>query len=151
MLFGLHCALRRKLIISSVERCGRETPPCDVIYGGLGAFPSKKHPKVIWFGCEEKTGTLLSLRKRIEGELLPLGFKAEERPFHPHVTLARVRSERNTGNLISLLENRMLEPRTVEIGEIQLMKSRLNPGGSVYSIVHSTQLQPAKQHDGDAR
>ena len=83
----------------------------------------------------------LSLRNRIDRELLPLGFRPEERPFHPHITLARLRSERNIGNLISILENRMFEPRTVETGEIQLMKSRLNPGGSVYSIVHSTQLR----------
>jgi 2'-5' RNA ligase len=129
-------------IINVVERCGRSTPPCLVTYYGLGAFPSLRRPRVVWLGCEEKTGTLSSLKERLDRDLIPLGFRAEERPFHPHVTLGRVRGERNIRNLISMMEKCMFEPQSAEIGEVQLMKSELNPGGSVYSVVHSTQLQP---------
>jgi 2'-5' RNA ligase len=129
-------------ITDIIGRCGRSTPTCDVTYTGLGAFPTMQRPRVVWAGCEEKTGTLLSLKKRLEGGLLPLGFRTEERVFHPHITLGRLKGDRNIRNLISMLEKCMFEPRTVELGEVQLMKSVLNPGGSVYSVVYSTQLQP---------
>src|SRR5262249_25111936 len=138
-------------IVAAIERCGHRTAPCEITYAGLGTFPPRRPPRVVWLGAEETTGTLHSLKKRIDHELIPLGFKPEERPFHPHVTLGRLRSDQGIRNLISKLENIMFEPQTAELGEIQLMKSDLQPGGSVYSVLHSTQLRAAENNDDDER
>jgi len=40
------------------------------------------------------------LVSRLEDILEPLGFKREKRPFTPHLTLGRVRSNRNSSELI---------------------------------------------------
>jgi len=61
---------------------------------GIGVFPNPAHPRVLWLGMEGDVGTLIALQKNIDRELQTCGFKKEEKPFHPHLTLGRIRSHR---------------------------------------------------------
>ncbi|MFQ6001979.1 MAG: RNA 2',3'-cyclic phosphodiesterase, partial [Anaerolineae bacterium] len=64
---------------------------------GIGCFPSTNNPRVIWVGVQEETGRLKRLQERVEERLAGLGFKPEPRPFHPHLTLGRVRKQAHVG------------------------------------------------------
>lgn len=59
-------------------------------FAGVGTFPKSGPPRVIWAGIEENPD-LAALHQKI-GDVLQeaLGFQPEDRPFTPHVTLARV-------------------------------------------------------------
>src|ERR1041385_5261386 len=58
---------------------------------GLGTFPSKGWPKIIWIGVGSGHPHLFQLHKRVQEALLNVGLEPDLRSFHPHVTLARCR------------------------------------------------------------
>ena len=57
---------------------------------GVGMFPSERHAKVLWAGVEADED-LTALHRSI-GSILSgaIGFRSEERPYSPHITLARL-------------------------------------------------------------
>jgi 2'-5' RNA ligase len=113
----------------------------EIIYQSLGCFPNKKHPRVIWIGCENPDNTLLKLKNSLDKDLLPLGFEIEYRSFHPHITLGRVKSPKGFPNLLPMLENLTFERQEATIQEILIMKSVLKPEGSEYSVLKTIQLK----------
>lgn len=112
-----------------------------VSLAGLGSFPPKGRPRVIWIGVQEGTEEVEALRQRIDEAFLPLGFPREARPFRPHLTLGRVKQG---GRLDALLECL----RTMEVGgvgrmevrSVELMQSQLHPAGAIYTPVETVGL-----------
>lgn len=76
-------ALRRRLA---------EHAPLEVSARGLGAFPSLDRPRVLWAGVEGGE-PLARLAAEVEAQTVGLGFDPEDRPFHAHVTVGRVKSD----------------------------------------------------------
>lgn len=67
-----------------------KTPPFTIALQGIGQFPSERHAKVLWAGVEANA-ELLALHRSIATVLAEaIGFRPEERPYSPHVTLARL-------------------------------------------------------------
>ena len=60
-----------------------------VLYAGVGAFPSLVRPATLWVGAE--ASPLGPLARAVDEASTRIGAAREERPFHPHVTLGRVR------------------------------------------------------------
>jgi 2'-5' RNA ligase len=58
---------------------------------GLGAFPGKGRPNVIWIGVGSGHPHLFQLHKRVQEAALAAGLEPDLRSFHPHVTIARCR------------------------------------------------------------
>jgi len=127
-------------IVSSLERVGRRFGPVEVKYAGVGCFPGKRSPKVVWVGMEDPTQTLLALHRDTETCLVALGFRKEERAFRPHVTLGRVKGERGLHSLIRMMESITFESQPVRIRGIALVKSELKPSGSVYTTLKTVPL-----------
>ncbi len=108
--------------------------PFLVNISGLGCFPSRSRPRVIWLGISHGTKEIALLQKEIEEKLLAGGFPAEERAFTPHLTMGRVRSGRNLKNLQPIiLANQNLEVGEFGVQEIVLFKSDLKPTGAIYT------------------
>ena len=72
-----------------VDAAARATP-LRLRLGETGTFPGRGAPRVLWMGLSGETDGLATLRSRTEEALHPLGFAPEGRPFHPHLTLARM-------------------------------------------------------------
>lgn len=68
--------------------------PTVVEAGGLGTFPPRGRPRVLWIGLRDlgESG-LAALAASLELEARSAGFPPEERPFAPHLTLARAAAE----------------------------------------------------------
>lgn len=64
--------------------------PFPLSLAGVGHFPPKGHPRVLWVGLE-RSSELFRLQRDIEIALQGAGVPAEERPFSPHITLARLK------------------------------------------------------------
>jgi 2'-5' RNA ligase len=64
--------------------------PFDVKAGGFGCFPSHERPRVLWVGVDGGD-SLMKLQKAVEEVMVSLGLPKEDRKFHPHVTVGRVK------------------------------------------------------------
>jgi 2'-5' RNA ligase len=84
------------------------------------------------------------MQAELELRIAKTGFLPEERPFHPHLTLARARREASAPALERLSEqlDRMpaAELGTLEITHLSLMRSQLGPGGAAYSCLSQVAL-----------
>ncbi|MCX7882050.1 MAG: RNA 2',3'-cyclic phosphodiesterase [Brevinematales bacterium] len=112
--------------------------------GGGGVFPHWGMPRVFWAGVSESEEMRLlytSLWKVLEHE----GFSPENRDFHPHVTLARIKSS------LSLEEKKLLQlvcipQRWVNVEAFFLYQSELTPYGARYTKLRTYPLK--ESHDG---
>ena len=68
--------------------------PFSIEIGGIGAFPSMNRPRVLWIGLTQGAQATEHLAKLINRELKKIGFPNDRR-FHPHLTLARLRDRVN--------------------------------------------------------
>ncbi len=127
-------------VIAITEKCARTAGKITVSFQELGAFPNRKRPRVLWVGCVNADGMLGKLKEELETRLTPLGFPPEERAFHPHITLGRVRERGDVRNLLPILEKRTFEPQTAIIDGIFVMKSMLSPSGAEHTIIKAISL-----------
>lgn len=70
----------------------------QLLLDSVGVFPDTKNPRVLWLGLKDGEGALKTLQTDIEKALESIGFPKEQRPFSPHVTLARIKSLRGRRN-----------------------------------------------------
>ena len=99
---------------------------------GLGVFPSMRKPRVL-FAAIDPTPALLELRTKVDQALRSFGFAADPKPFHPHVTLARLR-QANVQTLHAYLrahKSFMLAP--FKVNHFYLYESLLRPEGALYT------------------
>ena len=110
----------------------------------LGAFPDIRSPRVIWAGMDSGADSLAALAADVEKSLTPLGFPAEERPFSGHITLGRVRGNRNRAQLCALLEKIKDQPQQLQlvfpVESLTLYKSTLAPAGPLYQALATATL-----------
>ncbi len=103
---------------------------------GLGVFPQVKHPRILWIGLTGNTQALQELVLEIEAALESLGFPPEEKSYHPHLTLARIKRENATVGA-ALLESGVLENDqhlgTLTIDRFTLFQSDLDSSGATYT------------------
>ncbi len=119
-----------------------------VSIGEAGVFPHTRSPRVIWVGAKSVGDDLVRLQDGIEKVLGPLGFPPEDRPFHPHLTLGRIKSDDRRRDLGFdkkaltqwLLENQKKECGRFEAKEVLLIKSDLQPSGAVYTPLAKLRL-----------
>jgi 2'-5' RNA ligase len=128
-------------ILALIERISHMHTTFNIVYSGLGAFPNKKQPRVVWIGCENPDGILAGLKDALDRGLAPKGFEIEQRPFHPHLTLGRIKCPQGLRDLTPMLENLTFEPQSIQVKEIVVMKSILQPHGAVYTLLKKIQLR----------
>ena len=69
---------------------GPDAPgPFEIVLGGAGAFPERGRPRAIWIGLTAGVTELDTLSARLGGALTTAGWEPDDRPFRPHLTLAR--------------------------------------------------------------
>ena len=125
-------AMRLREVIAALDGLGK-FDPFEVGVGGFGFFPSARRPRVFWLGLEAPPA-LGELARKVEAAMEALGFAREDRPFQPHLTLARFDTPRPQTALEAALER----SDTVAFGrfvvtDFFLFESKLRPGGAEYS------------------
>ncbi len=128
-------------IAGTVERVVASFSPFPIDIGGVGVFPNRRAPRVIWVGVKTEGDVLARMQQGIEEALCPLGFEPENRPFHAHLTIGRVKSTGSGGNSLTsedilakwLAQNQDKGCGRFKVREVLLMKSELRPDGAVYT------------------
>jgi RNA 2',3'-cyclic 3'-phosphodiesterase len=123
-----------------MKKSGENIPPFEVDFRGVGAFPERGAPNVVWAGVEGAE-PLAELARRLENLLAPLGFPREGR-FSPHITLARVKNPRTRAPLGAFLANHAGDRfGRMRVDALALKKSVLGPAGPLYSTVRKAPLR----------
>jgi len=106
-------------------------------FRGLGFFPNEKHPRVFWAGIEASPNLKL-LAADIERAMETLGIAREQRPFSPHLTLARFEPPRLPENLrAAIQENARRDFGSLQTNQFHLIESKLKPSGAEYTTFES--------------
>ena len=124
----------------ALERAAAGMRAFPVAVEGAGAFPSADRARVVWVGCEAAPPLEL-LQHGIEREYAALGYPVEGRPFRPHVTIGRARSDARGGvrGLASLLEAVEVTGEFV-VRSVDLMESTLSREGARYTVRRAVAL-----------
>ncbi|MSO23350.1 MAG: RNA 2',3'-cyclic phosphodiesterase [Acidobacteria bacterium] len=107
---------------------------------GTGCFPSPRRPKAFWIGVTDASN-LIRLFEGVEEQLFIAGFPREARPFSPHLTLGRVRVDRNRGKLGEVLAEAEFDAASFLATEVTVMKSDLRSSGAVYMPIAKVRLR----------
>jgi RNA 2',3'-cyclic 3'-phosphodiesterase len=105
--------------------------PGTVSVGGAGAFPSERRGRVLWLGVDEGQALLSQLAAAVGALLEPVGYPPEERPYHAHLTLARLKAPADLRPVVADLGSGTVgRPWTVE--EVVLFQSKTRRTGAEY-------------------
>jgi 2'-5' RNA ligase len=100
---------------------------------GVGTFPPKGPPKIIWIGVGRGHPHLFQLHKRVQEAALGAGLEPELRPFHPHVTLARCQRISLQTVRKFLKANVDLDAGMTRVDSFHLYSSKLTPAGPIHT------------------
>jgi 2'-5' RNA ligase len=120
-------------ISAACARVAGTSRPFALQLGFPGVFPDARRPRVIWAGLQGEVEVLSALQKDLEERISAIGLKGDEKEFHPHLTVGRVKSARNSRELIARAELYDLPPLSFDVREIVLIRSVLHPAGAQYT------------------
>jgi len=106
-------------------------------FGGLGAFPRPARATVLWLGVDRGSEELNELAAVVEETVVSAGFMPEERPFHPHLTLSRIRPPQDVRELVADVP---VFPLTQQVGRVTVFESHLGGGPAVYEALETFEL-----------
>lgn len=128
-------------IVKSIGGPTQTSSPFSLAVRGMGAFPHLKNPRVIWMGLVDEKEILPSFQRELEKELRKIGFESEDRPFHPHLTLGRMKSNQGRDELIGRMEKYREEQfGDFQVEKVVLLKSDLRPSGPIYTPLKELRL-----------
>ena len=111
---------------------------------GSGFFGSPRSPRVIWVGVNESASAVTDFQARVMIAVRNLGLKTEDRPFHPHLTIGRVRTRDRVDELTSRLASaKSTRYGSVEVHRLLIMQSHLERQGVRYSVLRESALKGA--------
>lgn len=142
---GLHTRLVPD-VGRAMGRAAAEHEPFILRLGGIGAFPNERRARVIWAGVEGDLDRLGELAKAIEREMRVIGLRPDK-PFKPHLTLARVRDGVSDVELAAIADTlrkwsgRKPSDSEFSVDEVTLVRSQLDSGGSIYTSLGTARLR----------
>jgi 2'-5' RNA ligase len=113
--------------------------PFEIFLKGMGLFPDRRRPRVLWLGYDGDVERMSDLRDVLHERLMPFEIKEENRPFKPHLTLGRFRNPVRGNLQLDEVLNRHegLSSQRFQVSELVLFKSELRPQGPEYTRLES--------------
>jgi RNA 2',3'-cyclic 3'-phosphodiesterase len=109
-------------------------PPFDLLFRGLGVFPPGGAPRALWVGVAEGEAELRDLQRELAARAHRLQIPLEERPFSPHLTLARWKTSRASDRRILDHASTSALAR-VRVDCATLYRSQLSSSGPAYTAL----------------
>ena len=121
-------------IANAVEVAVQLIKPFTIEISKIGTFPNERRPRIIWIGAQSGDELLKLLAKNIDNEVHKLGFEKEKRSYKAHLTIGRVKQDKNIAGVIHRLNNNEnLHAGSFIADEVVVMRSDLHPNGSIYT------------------
>jgi 2'-5' RNA ligase len=115
--------------------------PFELTVSGPGAFPPAGRPKVIWVGVRNGSEELGRVEREVTRRLATAGIPPEDRPYSPHLTVARVRDAAGLKSSLLFEGFEGSSLGTTHVDAITLFESRLSPHGPAYVPLLRTRLE----------
>jgi 2'-5' RNA ligase len=110
--------------------------PFEVALGAPEVFPASGPPRVVWLPAERGGAELAALHGVLGGRLREAGLVVEQRPFTPHLTLARVRDQRRARPLAARFRDLHPAPIHWRVDRATLFQSDLSGRSPQYRALH---------------
>ncbi len=117
---------------------GQKKKDFNVFLKGLGFFPRRSRPRVLWLGLEPPD-QLLALFEDLADGLLQLGLLDQKRPYQPHLTLGRFKVP--PAKLDALCPFLSQEFGTLRVERLVLYSSRLTATGAIHNPLQEVTLK----------
>jgi RNA 2',3'-cyclic 3'-phosphodiesterase len=134
-------------VLTTLEEIGRSAASSSrrgtLRLGEAGSFGSRRAPRVLWIGLDGDLAALRALQARLDAALRENGFALEDRPFSPHVTLARRRESASSGTPPGWPPAGGVKHTPFPIEHLTLFESRLSPRGATYVSLFEFPLAPS--------
>ena len=118
-------------LAGAVREAAAAVAPFALRLGALNGFPEPRRARIVVVDLEP-AGPITALAAAVERAVVAEGFAPEERAFHPHLTLGRVRERRRRGPLLDASLG-PAEPAPFDVASLVFFQSTLGPGGSQYT------------------
>ena len=112
-----------------------QVQPFSIRFEQAGIFPTHGQPRVLWIGINDLSSKLAELHARLEVESARAGFAKGTRPFHPHLTIARLRQADHARALAVAHKQLEFDPLEIAVAELVVIRSELSSEGSKYTVV----------------
>lgn len=124
-------ATRSVSLSQAAMRAAAAVERFTIVANTPGVFPKR----VLWIGIDDPSNGLVSLHERLDAECASEGFAKDERAFHPHLTLARLRRPQGTRALEAQHKQMLFQLLEVKVDELLVMRSELGSKGSRYTVL----------------
>lgn len=134
-------------VCRAVSQASKRFAPFPLALERPGAFPNPARPRVVWAGVGG-TGldTLKDLQAAIAEAVAGLNYPADAKPYHPHVTLGRLKPGRGPGrDLTPLLKHHQAwSAGPFRVSEVITFASTLTRDGPAYAPLGRAPLAARK-------
>lgn len=108
-------------------------PGFEIAVNGIGTFERRGQPEILWAGLSPQE-PLRALHNKVDQACARAGLAPERRAYHPHITLARLKS--SSGPVAGILETHgSATSPAFAVNHFALFESTLTPEGSLYTLV----------------
>jgi 2'-5' RNA ligase len=129
-------------VVAALEESASRHDGFDLALGRFGAFPHLKNPRVLFYDVSVGLEPCALLAHDVDAALeRATGLARESRKFHPHVTVARIKQRPPREVTDALTSVPALSPPPFRAASVDLMESRLGPGGARYAVVRRIPLR----------
>ncbi len=130
---------RMEKIKTVLDDLASGTERFSLSFRGVGSFPSPERPLILWAGAGDGNRAIFSLQRKIEEGLRKTGCETENRAYHPHVTIARLKKGLNSGGrkIIGewLEKNRDADFGKLDVRSLSLFRSELSAEGAAHTLI----------------
>lgn len=125
----------------NLHLAGDASPAFHLSAGGIGFFPNRNRPRVIWMGIKGELNKAEFLADRVDAYLATMGFEPEK-DHRLHLTLGRIRSENGFKQMLDVLDKMPGKDklRSFKVEHFHLIESVLSPAGPKYALLEKITL-----------
>ncbi len=132
-------------IVAGLKGVMDKSEPLNMTLSGLGLFRNTRDPRVIWIGVEDNPA-LQELQSGIADILVGFGYRKENRPFKPHLTIGRPKTIHDRQQLREEMEkykSKFLQESIIQ--EVVFYESILKERGAEYRVIETFRLNRDKR------
>lgn len=111
----------------------RKHSPLTLRLGTGGAFPAPRRASVLWVGVAHGAPDVIGLATTVWDAVAGLADHAEDRPYHPHLTVARVPRARSLTGLVDAIGAGPIGPPW-RVTDVSVIESDTRPTGAVHTV-----------------
>jgi len=118
-----------------------EVPPFELVWRGIGTFPSAKHPRALWLGVINGAAPLAQVEAEVSRRLAGVNaVELDDRALLPHLTLGRVKMAGAGIDWPKILKSVEVRNVTSVVDRVTLYRSQLSQQGPHYTGLVSAPL-----------